>query len=230
MSSWFEQLGEFVAPSPEKGKQGKSVNAPNQFAAESLVDCSRVFVKNDSYGGAGAFATCNIRNGELVEKGIVRRLTNVDGNENPYVFTWSDVVPSPTWAVGSGCSTFYNTAAEDKANTHMKRIYDEDRFEIYATKEIAAGEELLHVYKSKKWRQCFKPLNDDAATSSSSEAVNVSEKKEETAPLVTGEPMEDSSALAEPAEASTPAAPSAGQKDTLLNAFFDAPVKVAKAD
>ena len=29
-----------------------------------------------------------------------------------------------------------------------------------STKDIAAGDELLHVYKSKKWRTCFQELND----------------------------------------------------------------------
>lgn len=80
---------------------------------DSLVDCSRVMVKNDAYGGAGAFATVDIASGSLVESGIVRVLTNCDGNENPYVFTWSDVLPNTTWAIGSGCSTFYNTCEEE---------------------------------------------------------------------------------------------------------------------
>ena len=59
----------------------------------SLVNCSRVEVHADAHGGAGAFAACDIRKGEVVESGIVRVLTNVDGNENPYVFTWS-VIPT----------------------------------------------------------------------------------------------------------------------------------------
>ena len=154
--------------------------------AESLVDCSRVFVKNDQYGGAGAFAAVPIKKGELVEKGIVRVLTNCDGNENPYVFTWSDEQPNTTWAIGSGCSTFYNTCSEATGNTHMEvrwlplpfprrrplrlrrltppalpqRDFAGNSFVILATKDIAAGDELLHVYKSKKWRTCFQELND----------------------------------------------------------------------
>eukprot|EP00994_Dinema_validum_P005321 NODE_3446_length_553_cov_96.636905_g2911_i0.p1 GENE.NODE_3446_length_553_cov_96.636905_g2911_i0~~NODE_3446_length_553_cov_96.636905_g2911_i0.p1 ORF type:complete len:151 (-),score=57.51 NODE_3446_length_553_cov_96.636905_g2911_i0:101-496(-) len=122
----------------------------------SLVDCSRVYVKNDAYGGAGAFAACPIKNGEIVERGIVRRLTNCDGHENPYVFTWSDEQPTTTWATGSGCSTFYNTGEE--ANTHMVRDFVNDSFEIFATKDIAQDEELTHVYKSKAWRKCFAVL------------------------------------------------------------------------
>ena len=126
---------------------------------DSLVDCSRVHVKNDAYGGAGAYATVDIESGDLVEKGIVRVLTNIDGNENPYVFTWSDELPNTTWAVGSGCSTFYNTCEGDASNTHMVRDFQNNSFVITATKDIKAGEELVHVYKSKKWRTCFGVLN-----------------------------------------------------------------------
>eukprot|EP00518_Triparma_eleuthera_P005152 CAMPEP_0182463158 /NCGR_PEP_ID=MMETSP1319-20130603/7169_1 /TAXON_ID=172717 /ORGANISM="Bolidomonas pacifica, Strain RCC208" /LENGTH=135 /DNA_ID=CAMNT_0024662665 /DNA_START=230 /DNA_END=637 /DNA_ORIENTATION=- len=127
--------------------------------SDSLVDASRVYVKADAYGGAGAYAATAIPKGSLVEKGIVRVLTNIDGNENPYVFTWSDERPNTTWACGSGCSTFYNTAEEELANTHMERDFANCSFVITATKDIAEGEELLHVYKSKGWRTCFQELN-----------------------------------------------------------------------
>ena len=126
--------------------------------SSSLVECSKVVVRPDSHGGAGAYAACNISRGEVVEKGIVRVLTNCDGNENPYVFTWSDDIPNNTWAVGSGCSTFYNTADEEASNTHMDRNFEDNSFVITATKDIKQGEELLHVYKSKSWRACFKAL------------------------------------------------------------------------
>ena len=62
--------------------------------------------------------------------------------------------------MGSGCSPFYNTAAENDANTRMVRYYDEDRFEIFATRDIAEGEELTHTYVSLKWRTCFQDLNE----------------------------------------------------------------------
>ena len=124
-------------------------------------------------------AACDIQKGETVEYGIVRVLTNVDGNENPYVFTWSDDIPNTTWATGSGASTYYNTGPEEGANTHMcaaverggsqssahrkrtplcrrERDFERCSFVITATRHIAAGEELLHVYKSKSWRTCFK--------------------------------------------------------------------------
>ncbi len=128
--------------------------------ASSLVDCSRVAVYPDEYGGAGAFAACDIAKGELVEKGIVRVLTNCDGNENPYVFTWSNEIPNTTWATGSGCSTYYNTADEAKSNTHMERDFANNSFVITASRDIKKGEELLHVYKSKSWRACFKDISE----------------------------------------------------------------------
>ena len=126
--------------------------------ASGLVDCSRVVVHPDKYGGAGAYAGGDIKQGDVVEAGIVRVLTNCDGNENPYVFTWSDEVPNTTWAIGSGCSTFYNTTAEEHSNTHMERDFVANSFVIRATRDIKQGDELLHVYKSKSWRTCFQQL------------------------------------------------------------------------
>jgi hypothetical protein len=76
------------------------------------------------------------------------------------VFTWSDDLPNKTWALGSGASTFYNTGSPAEANTSMERNFSENTFSIVATKDISAGDELLHVYKSKGWRKCFADLNE----------------------------------------------------------------------
>lgn len=66
----------------------------------------------------------------------MRRLPDgFDGNQCPYVFTWSDEIPNKTWGMGSGCSAYYNTEKEGNANTHMVRYFDEDRFEIFATRK-----------------------------------------------------------------------------------------------
>ena len=101
-----------------------------------------------------------VPSGELIEKGIMRRLPEgFDGMNVQEIFTWSDDIPNKTWAMGSGCSPYYNTDREGKANTKMDRFFDEDRFEIYALRDIAKGEELTHTYKSLKWRTCFQPLN-----------------------------------------------------------------------
>jgi SET domain-containing protein len=135
----------------------------------SKVDCSKVYVAKSTFSTEenifdGAFAKIDIKKGELVEKGLMRRLSDnnnkiYNGMKNPYIFTWSDDMPNYTWAFASGCASFYNCNSLEKANTYMIRYFDEDRFEIYAKKDIIAGEELTHTYKSLKWREVFEPLN-----------------------------------------------------------------------
>ena len=127
----------------------------------SVVDCSRVAVLPDKFGGHGAFATVDIPKGGLIESGLVRVLTDVDGDVNPYVLTWSDDVPNTTWAIGSGACTFYNTSSTgvEDCNTHMERDYENNTFVITATKDIKAGDELLHVYKGLGSRACFQDMD-----------------------------------------------------------------------
>jgi len=55
----------------------------------SLVDCSKVIVKNTNTMGLGAFANQNIKRDDLIEKGVVRRIDS-DGHKSPYLFTWSE--------------------------------------------------------------------------------------------------------------------------------------------
>lgn len=134
---------------------------------ETVIDCSKVYVKRSNFSTEetgyfdGAFANVQIKKGDLVEKGVMRRLPEgFDGNTCQYIFTWSDEIPNKTWGMGSGCSPFYNTDKAGFANTKMVRYFDEDKFEIFACKDIEIGEELLHTYKSLKWRTCFLPLNE----------------------------------------------------------------------
>jgi len=136
----------------------------------SKVDCSKVYVDTSTLSTPentfnGAFAKVDIKKGELVEKGLMHRLSDennrvFDGMKNPFVFTWSDNQPNYTWAFPSGCATFYNSGLETQTNVRMVRYFDEDRFEIYAKKDITAGDELTHTYKSLKWRDVFIPLYD----------------------------------------------------------------------
>ena len=134
---------------------------------DTLVDCSKVFVKKSTFSNeetgdfAGAFAAADLKEGDLVERGVMRRMPDgFDGMNCQWCFTWSDNVPNHTWATGSGCAPFYNTDKAGHANTRMTRDFDKDTFEIFATREIKEGEELMHTYKSLKWRTCFKPLDD----------------------------------------------------------------------
>ena len=123
---------------------------------ESLVECSAVIVKETETEtkGLGAFAKNDIKKDDLIEKGVCRTIC-IDGNNNPYLFTWSE--DRSMWAFGSGCSTFYNTSLEP--NTKMIRNFDNDSFEIYALRDIQKDEELTHKYRSLEWRECFQDLN-----------------------------------------------------------------------
>ena len=121
----------------------------------SLINCSKVIVKNTNTMGLGAFANQNIKRDDLIEKGVVRRI-DTDGHKSPYLFTWSE--DRTVWAFGSGCSTFYNTSLDP--NTRFERNYMADTFEIYAIRDIKVGEELTHKYKSLEWRECFQELNE----------------------------------------------------------------------
>merc|ERR1719158_2651968 len=53
------------------------------------VDMSGVIIKPSPMVGDGAFAARDFKKGELVEYGVARRLP-LDGNECPWVFTWSE--------------------------------------------------------------------------------------------------------------------------------------------
>ena len=69
--------------------------------AETKIDCSKVYVKQSTFSNEetgmfdGAFAAVAIKEGELVEKGLMRRLPEgFDGNTCPYIFTWSTERPN----------------------------------------------------------------------------------------------------------------------------------------
>ena len=77
----------------------------------SKVDCSKVIVATSKFSTFenqfdGAFAKVDIKKGELVEKGIMRRLSGNQNEEfygmnNPFVFTWSDDKPNNSLAFAS---------------------------------------------------------------------------------------------------------------------------------
>lgn len=115
-----------------------------------LIDCSRVYVKQ-SLHGYGVFARQAFKAGDTIEMGIMYRLKNVDGNENPHLFTWSD--DKTVWAGGSGCLPFYNHS--DQPNIVKKGDLINDRMTIFSLRDIQKDEELVNTYFSKKWRTCF---------------------------------------------------------------------------
>ena len=136
-------------------------------APDNKVWCENVYVAKSRFSNEttgffdGAFAKKSFVKDELIERGVMRRLPDgFDGNKCQYIFTWSNERPNYIWAMGSGCSPFYNTNKENLANTKMVRYFDEDRFEIFATRDIAINEELTHTYLSLRWRECFTELSN----------------------------------------------------------------------
>jgi SET domain-containing protein len=115
-----------------------------------FVDCSKVYIDICEFG-FGVFAKVDIRAGEVVEKGLMYRLKNVDGNENPHLFTWSD--DRTVWAGASGCIPWYNYS--DDPNVEKRGDLVNDKMTIVALRDIKAGEELRNTYFSKNWRKCF---------------------------------------------------------------------------
>jgi len=117
---------------------------------DEFIDCLNVYVKKGK-NGYGVFARKDFSKGDIVEKGVMYRLTNVNGHENPHLFTWSD--DRKVWAGGSGCLPFYNHS--DFPNIEKKGDLKNDLMIIFAITDIKKDEELCNTYFSKKWRDCF---------------------------------------------------------------------------
>ena len=120
----------------------------------SLVESSNVYVKDTENKGLGVFSRVDFKAGDVIEKGIARRI-DTDGNNNSYLFTWSE--DRSQWAFLSGCATFYNTSLTP--NVIVQRDFINDTFTIKAINDIPKNTELTHTYKSLQWRKCFQELN-----------------------------------------------------------------------
>lgn len=120
-----------------------------------MIDCSKVYVKESLIQGLGVFAKQDFKEGDIIEIGLMYRLTNVDGNENPHLFTWSD--DRKVWAGASGCIPWYNHSDEP----NIKKVGDliNDKMTIIALRDIKKDEELCNRYFSSKWRKCFTEFN-----------------------------------------------------------------------
>lgn len=71
----------------------------------SYIDISKVYIDKCDVG-LGVFSKENLKEGEIIENGLVTILKNVDGNENPHLFTWSN--DRTVWGSGSGLLPYYN--------------------------------------------------------------------------------------------------------------------------
>ena len=122
----------------------------------SLIKCDNLLLsKSRLCDGNGVFAEKDFDKDDIIELGIARVLNNVDGHENPHLFTWSDEIPNNKWALLSGYAHFYNTLTDDKSNCIIYRNFIDNSFTIKSKRDIKKGEELTHTYKSLTWRKCF---------------------------------------------------------------------------
>jgi len=62
------------------------------------------------------------------------------------------------WCQGSGNSIFYNTGAKETWNTRSVKDFDNDVLELIATRDIAKGDEVIIMYSSVNWRDCWDEL------------------------------------------------------------------------
>jgi hypothetical protein len=120
---------------------------------QNYVNCSKVYVDVCEFG-YGVFANEDIKEGDIIEIGLMYIINDVDGNNNSHLFTWSD--DRTIWAAGSGCLPFYNHSSIP----NIKKIGDlvNNTMTIIALRDISKGEELRNTYMSSKWRKCFNNL------------------------------------------------------------------------
>jgi len=105
---------------------------------DTQVHMSKVYVQSKSQ--PAVYARVRMAKGEVVEKGLVRRLPKgFNGKDCLGAFCWS-ATDQNEWAMGAGAAMFYKKSND--ANCEVTRYFDEDRYEIVALRDIAQDEEL----------------------------------------------------------------------------------------
>ena len=117
---------------------------------DEFIFINKVYLKKNKYG-YGVYAKEELLKGDIIEKGVMTILNDVDGNKNPNLFTWSE--DRKLWAMGSGYLSFYNFSYEP--NAIKKRNFNTNTLTITADNNIKKDEEITTTYFSKKWRECF---------------------------------------------------------------------------
>lgn len=97
-------------------------------------------------GENGVFAKTAFRKGEIIEWGVAVAIPGMNVKENDMFYTW-DTEDRTSAATVSGCGLFYNTLG-DKSNARCVPYHSENRFEVYALRDIEEGEELTFRYDS----------------------------------------------------------------------------------
>ena len=80
----------------------------------------------------------------------------MDVTTNDMFYTWS-LQDRTIGATVSGCGLFYNTLG-DESNARCVPYHSQNRFEVYALRDIEAGEEITFRYDSMNYRDGMKHL------------------------------------------------------------------------
>ena len=104
--------------------------SPSHLPTSAKIDCSNVVTRKSTFSTPatgefdGAFAKIDFSEGDMIEKGTMRRLPEgFDGMQCEFIFTWSTERPNTTWAMGSGCAAYYNT---DKVSLFISALLTEE--------------------------------------------------------------------------------------------------------
>jgi len=130
---------------------------PSMYAND-LINCEKVIVKKSKIikSELGVFSKVKIKKGEIIEWGIATIIPDIDVRDNDKFYTWDGENRSKAATV-SGCGLFYNTLG-DKSNARCVPYHSENRFEIYALKNIDKDEEITFRYDSMNYRKGMKHL------------------------------------------------------------------------
>ena len=107
-------------------------------------------------GQMGVFAKSLIKKGNIIEWGLASLIPGIDVRNNDIFYSWSLEDRSKAATV-SGCGLFYNTLG-DQSNARCVPYHTQNRFEIYALRDIEANEELTIRYDSMNYRDGMEHL------------------------------------------------------------------------
>lgn len=126
---------------------------------ESYVQSEGIAVRPSKIvpSGKGSFAKKAFSKGDCVEWGCAILIPSISVHESDAFFAWSSKDrggESQKVATCTGCALYYNTMG-DESNCRMVPYHKEQRFEVFALRDIEVGEELTIRYDSMNWREAM---------------------------------------------------------------------------
>ena len=130
------------------------------YYENNMINCSKVTCKpsNIVKGQKGVFANDKILKGDIIEWGVATIIDGINVQNNDIFYTWS-LIDRTKAATVSGCGLFYNTLG-DKSNARCVPYHSENRFEVYALRDIDKNEEITFRYDSMNYRKGMNHLID----------------------------------------------------------------------